>query len=176
MIEDTANLLKDVVNIAEKYGNLESWSVNAASNTRYNYSGNEYATAGYLMADINIGKEIEIIPGFRYEYLRTKYTAPHGNSAYTGNTYPHVDTTADEGNGYFLPIIHLRYKPLDWFDIRFAYTNTLSYPDYSAIIPVIDIGLNRVTWNNPNLKAARSQNFDVYASFYENSLVSICIE
>jgi TonB-dependent receptor len=166
----SANLLKDAVNIGEKYGTLESWSVNAAANTRFNYSGNEYAAAGYMMADINVGKQIQLIPGFRYEHLRTKYTAPHGNSAYAGNIYPHIDTTADERNGYFLPIVHARYKPVDWFDIRLAYTNTLSYPDFSAIIPLIDIGTNRVLWNNPNLKAARSQNYDVYMSFYENTL------
>ncbi|HEX2984825.1 MAG TPA: TonB-dependent receptor, partial [Ignavibacteriales bacterium] len=165
-----ANLLRDAANIAEKNGILESWSANVASNAKFNYSGNEYAAAGYFMADVNIGKSLQLIPGFRYEYLYTAYTAPHGNSAYSA-TYPHTDTTANVKNGYFLPIVHLRYKPLDWFDVRFAYTNTLSYPDYSAIIPFIDIQQgNRVAWNNPNLKAARSHNYDVYASFYENTL------
>lgn len=165
-----ANLMKDAVNIGERYGTLESWSVNAAANKRYNYAGNEYAYAGYMMADINIGKQIQIIPGFRYEHLKTSYTAPHGNSAYTGNVYPHVDTTANESNGYFLPSVHFRYKPVDWFDIRLAYTNTLSYPDFSAIVPLIDIHIDRVVWNNPNLTAARSHNYDVYVSFYENTL------
>jgi TonB-dependent receptor len=165
-----ANLLKDVVDIAERSGTLESWNVNIANNIKYNYSGNEYALAGYFMADVNFGKKIEFIPGFRYEQLTTSYKAPHGNSAYSGNTYPHIDTTVDKTNGYFLPIVHLRYKPVDWFDVRFAYTNTLSYPDFSSIIPIIDVGLTRVTWNNPSLKAARSQNYDIYMSFYENTL------
>lgn len=170
--KEDMGILQDIIRIAQTYGSLESWNVNDVLNNRSNYSGNEYATAGYIMVDMNLGQRLQIIPGFRYENLKTSYTAVHGNSAYGGaNTkYPHVDTTVDRTNGYFLPMLHLRYKALDWFDIRFAYTSTLTYPDFTAITPLLDIGTTRVIWNNPNLKAARAKNLDLYLSFYENTI------
>jgi len=166
------NTLKGVINAAREHpeGLLESWYTNDILNNRSDYSGNEYSKAGYLMAELDVTSRLKIIPGFRYEHLTTKYTAPHGNSSYSdaSRRYLHVDTTVEKSNGYFLPMAHIRYKATDWFDVRFAYTNTLTYPDFTAIVPLLDVGINRVMWNNPNLKAARAQNFDLYVSFYEN--------
>jgi TonB-dependent receptor len=76
----------------------------------------------------------------------------------------------DRAHDFWLPMVHLRYKPLDWFDARFAYTQTLTYPDFVSITPKIYIGVGGVDWHNVDLKPARSQNFDLYASFYSNSI------
>ena len=136
------------------------------------YDGTEDGTAGYVMADMNIGPQIKFIPGVRYERLATEYTAPRGNSGVTGVEYhyPHYDTTMDRSHDFWLPMVHLRYKPVDWCDVRFAYTQTLTYPDFISITPLIDVGLTTVDCHNVDLKPSRSQNFDLYASFYDNSI------
>jgi TonB-dependent receptor len=120
---------------------------------------------------MNIGPRIKFIPGVRYERLATTYTSSRGY--FTPGMiyhYPHYDTTMDRAHDFWLPMVHLRYKPLDWFDARFAYTQTLTYPDFVSITPKIYIGVGGVDWHNVDLKPARSQNFDLYASFYSNSI------
>jgi hypothetical protein len=135
------------------------------------YNGTENGTAGYIMSETNIGQHIKVIPGVRYERLWTSYTAVRG--AYVPGVqyyYPHRDTTIDRAHDFWLPMIHVRYKPLEWFDVRFAYTQTLTYPDFVSITPKIYIGTNSVTWHNVDLRPARSQNFDLYASVYDNTI------
>src|SRR5947209_2352591 len=74
-------------------------------------------------------------------------------------------------HSYWLPDVMLKYKPLDWFDLRLAYTNTLAYPDYNTIVPRIDVNLGgTIIWNNPQLAPTRSHNYDIYGSFYENTI------
>jgi hypothetical protein len=64
----------------------------------------------------------------------------------------------------------VKYKPVSWFDVRLSYTNTLSYPDFSAIIPRIDMSGNWIGWINYKLKPSRSTNYDAYFSFYDNTV------
>ena len=139
----------------------------------YNYTGNEKQSAGYVMATINIGPQITIIPGIRYQNLQTTYTGTRGvenTSSALGGSYNHYDTTVTVNHGFWLPDVALRYKPLSWFDIRLSYTNTLSYPDYNAIIPRIDVASGYIAWNNFKLVPSRSTNYDVSFSFYNNTI------
>jgi TonB-dependent receptor len=165
-------LMWKVLDVARAHGTLEAYHYNDLTSTANDYSGTEDGTAGYVMADVNIGPLIKFIPGVRYERLATSYTAPRGTSGVTGVRYyyPHHDTTMDRTHDFWLPMAHLRFKPLEWFDMRFAYTQTLTYPDFTSIIPKIDIGLSAVDWRNVDLKPARSQNFDLYASFYSTNV------
>ena len=142
------------------------------SSIQNDYSGKEDYRAGYLMANVEYGHKIIFLPGFRYEANRTEYTGVHGSSESMkwNEGYVHTDTTTVRKNSYFLPMIHLRIKPANWFDIRLAYTKTLSRPDYSRIRPYWDIGLNVVRWNNPFLKPAVARNYDIYLSFYGNTI------
>ena len=139
---------------------------------RDDYNGSENYRAAYAMFSLEFSQKIMFLPGFRYEANQTKYTGIRGNSeALKWNEgYVHTDTTTIRTNSFFLPMIHLRIKPTKWFDIRLAYTHTLSRPDYNRIRPSWDIGLNVVKWNNPYLKPALSKNYDVYFYFYGNTL------
>ncbi len=144
------------------------------NSTTYNYDGHEGQGAFYVMATVNVGPELTIIPGVRYQDLRRTYTAPRGQqntSSALGGAYRYYDTTITVDNGYWLPDVLIRYKPLSWFDLRLSYSNTISYPDYNAIVPRIDrqIG-NAINWNNVALTPTRSRNYDIYASFYDNTI------
>jgi TonB-dependent receptor len=144
------------------------------NSTFYDYSGHENQSAFYVMATVNIGEEITIIPGVRYQDLKTTYTASRGlqnTASAVGGAYYHYDTTLTADHGYWLPDVSLRYKPLSWFDVRLSYTNTIAYPDYIAIIPRIDNSVgNAISWNNYQLSPSRSTNYDAYFSFYENAI------
>jgi TonB-dependent receptor len=139
--------------------------------TTNDYSGHENLSAFYVMSIINIGQDITVIPGVRYQNLETNYTAIRGlESRLSYDSYNHYDTTVIQNHGYWLPDVSVRYKPLSWFDIRLSYTNTLAYPDFNAIIPRIDVGNGTIAYNNYNLVPSRSTNYDVYLSFYDNTL------
>ncbi|HEX3073550.1 MAG TPA: TonB-dependent receptor, partial [Ignavibacteriales bacterium] len=165
------DLMRGVYDIVRKYGTLEAYRYNDYMSKTSDYSGKEYRSAGYAMYTLNLGPDITLIPGIRYENFQTSYKGNRGIQTST-SVYNYVshDTTLDFTREYWLPMVHLRYKPFDWFDVRFAYTNTLNYPDYTAIIPRIDVGLNSVVWNNYNLKPAQSANYDLYFSFYNNNI------
>lgn len=179
-------LLASVVNtvIAHRKGKIatvsNSYSPDAYNAIANNYSGHEYENGAYVMATVNIGDRVSVIPGVRYQGLETSYTGALVPLAYQNNTYPapfpHTDTTVNEYHGYWLPDIIVRYKPLSWFDVRAAYTNTLNYPDFTAITPRMDIGVSSVSWNNFLLKPARSQNYDLALSFYDNSIGLLTVD
>jgi TonB-dependent receptor len=150
----------------------EGYARNNLASTTNNYSGEEDQTGGYLMATLQIGEDLTIIPGIRYQDLRTSYSAPQGfQSALSYYAYNHLDTTVTQDHAYWLPALILRYKPLTWFDLRLSYTNALAYPDYNAIVPRIDVSSSGfIAWNNSRLVPSRSRNYDAYASFYHNAI------
>ena len=167
LMQEVLDALKNAEGLSmDGYFNLER-----SSNT-YDYSGNEYLTAGYLMAEINIGKKVKFIPGVRYEQNKTIYTGTQGitNIAFAERNYILKDTTVTRTNAFLLPMIHLKYSPFEWFNIRMAFTQTLSRPSYNQITPRRDLWANTVSWNNYGLEPEFANNFDLYLSFHENHI------
>ena len=137
------------------------------------YEGQEDISAAYIMATVNIGPMVTIIPGIRYQQLKTIYTAAQGlQSPEPFADYSNQLVTVTAYHPYWLPDISLRVKPLDWFDVRLSYTNTVSYPDYASLAPIIVVALNSGTlqWNGFKLNPTRSKNYDAYFSFYNNTI------
>jgi TonB-dependent receptor len=136
------------------------------------YNGYENQGAAYLMTVVNVGPDITIIPGFRYQNFSASYTSPHTKQpAISSQDDGRFDSTVSQNHGYWLPDLSLRYKPTSWCDVRLSYSSTLAYPDYQAIIPVVNVALNgQINYNNNDLIPSRSYNYDAYISFYENTL------
>lgn len=138
------------------------------------YNGKEDYWAAYFMPTISLGNQITIIPGLRYEHNKTVYTGVRGDGTQKppSRGYDYHEKTVTRENEFFLPMIHARYKPFDWFDVRASYTKTLSRPSYIEFLPSWNIygpplGLD---YSNPNLKPAKSTNYDLYFSFYGNKV------
>jgi len=142
------------------------------------YYGNEFRSAEYLMATLNVSQELTVIGGARYQGLKTSYTAPQfvGDADAPDpypSTLPHTWVTKDEYHGYLLPDISVKYAPLGWLSVRASYTSTLAYPDFSQITPRMDVSSNSghfVVWNNYALKPAYSHNYDVQVAMYNNAI------
>ena len=139
----------------------DDWSASLLND----YSGNEEYSARYVMFDLNLGSRVNLITGGRYEKNITTYTSTQGYAGmsswmeYSSNKVSHT-----RKNEFWLPMVMLRIRPVDWFDIRFAQTNTLSRPNYSQILPFWYITNTSVSWKNADLKPARSLNNDLYFS------------
>ncbi len=139
--------------------------------------------AGYLMTEINLGRYAMILPGVRYE--KTDATMK-GFKAFQPTLpdpiyapLPGDSTEAVRGDEFWLPMLHLRIKPVSWSYLHFAYTNTLSRPGFNDISPNIymNTGFSPFTFTatNPDLKAERWENYDLQLTFHGNKvgLVSI---
>lgn len=173
MLSDMANFVRSSADVIAQNDAIAYFHDSYASTTS-NYSGDENLSAFYVMATINVGSDVSVIPGVRYQNLQTTYTASRGlqnTTSAVGGPYLHYDTTVSVNHAYWLPDVILRYKPLSWFDVRLSYTNTIAYPDYNAIVPRIDVSTgSAISWNNFNLVPSRSTNYDAYLSFYDNSI------
>ena len=171
MMAQMADLLRTNVQYIAANGGMSAYARDNFLSTTNNYSGYEKQSAAYAMAILNVGSDVTLTGGVRYQDLRSTYTAPRGiESRNSFNVYNHYDTTVTQDHGYFLPDVSVKYKPLPWFDVRLSYTNTLAYPDYNAIIPRIDVGAGSIAWNNFALNPTRSANFDASMSFYDNAI------
>lgn len=137
--------------------------------TIQDYNGTENRSAGYLMAKINYGDLLTIVPGVRYQNLTTTYLGYRIIITLPEN-YDYKIAERTVSNGYWLPMLHLIYKPLPWFQLHFAYTNTLNYPPYSAIVPSYTIDQTSIKYNNFALKPATSENYDLVFSFFNNEI------
>ena len=166
-------LMEQVLNIAKRTGTLESWSPDALQSGINNYWGQAYRSAGYGMITVHFGPSLTFLPGVRYQVLQTQFGAPRALAQLgpaSRYQFAHYDTTMNEVNGYWLPMVHLIYNPTSWFQIHLAYTNTLNYPDYTDITPMLDVGNTSVDYHNYALKPATSTNYDAIFSFYDNTL------
>lgn len=149
-------------------GNGGGYKVHKLASKIDDYSGNEKRSAFYGMVNLNIGQMFTIVPGVRYQNLTSSYSGIRGEALPGGIQYE--DATETVSHGYLLPMVHFRFKPLDWLQVHFAYTNTLNYPDFNAVIPKYYIGTNFVLYNNYRIKPAQSENFDLVLSFYANEI------
>ena len=138
------------------------------------YKAGESVSAGYLMAEINFSDFIMLLPGFRYEKTTNDYQNTWGNAITDedGNVtlVNAKDSVGSRSYDELLPMIHLKVKPVDWFDVRFAITKSLSRPDYFNLVPWerITIGESLIEKGNPNLKHTSVWNYDLYLSFHNN--------
>jgi outer membrane receptor for ferrienterochelin and colicin len=170
-------LMWNVLKIAEEYGSMDAYSYNSGASIINDYSGNEKKSAEYAMTTINIGENITFLPGVRYQLLNTTYSAPHGiETSNSKLSFEYRDSTISESHGYWLPMVHLVYKPVSWLQLHFAYTNTIDYPDYNTITPRIDVSAGSISYNNYQLKPAHSTNYDAVLSVYSNSIGLVTID
>ena len=135
-----------------------------------NYDLTETVLAGYSMLKININNVLTLIPGFRYEYSDNVYNGLYADlNGDWGESGAIKEVSTPVTYGIFLPHLHVKLKPLDWFDIRASYSTTLARPDYDYVVPATLVNRNgdlTVNQGNPNLKASVSTNYDLYATAF----------
>ena len=147
---------------------------------RFDYDASETLSAAYLMADFDIGSRLTLLLGARYEHFDMDYEGSFVlQTSFTGEgqtdlTNPALDTlnTANRSVDHLLPNVQLRYKFTDWLDLRLAYTQTLSRPNYNQLMPSIYIARDAQAGaaGNPSLRPTVSDNYDAYMSVYNNRI------
>lgn len=136
------------------------------------YKARETVTAGYIRFDQNFGKKFSAMAGLRIENTHLKY---NGRKLTLYDEDPATLTvTPDATDSYLnlLPSVLLKYDINEDFKIRGSFTETLSRPKYSALIPNVNINNkdNELTLGNPELTPTTSFNFDLSADYYFKSV------
>ena len=134
------------------------------------YDADETISAGYVMAELNLGPRVMVLPGVRYEYAQTEYRGVLGDRISGGLSQQGTvrDTTAGRDYGEWLPMVQARVRPADWLDLRVAVTRTLNRPDYRDLVPFRAVNYQSATFRegDPNLLHAKAWNVDVSTSLY----------
>ena len=138
------------------------------------FTADEAVSAGYVMAELNFGPRVMLLPGIRYEHTNTSYDAffgrvPQVDTPEEAASVVLRDTSSVQRYGNWFPMAQLRVRPTDWFDVRLAYTETQSRPDFEDTSPQLrirDAGSGLIDKGNPGLRPALAQNVDAYVSFY----------
>ena len=142
-----------------------------------NYHAKEEITSAYLRFDQKLGQKLDLMLGLRMEYTALNYRGL--NWVVDEDENESLESTGNRKNSYtnWLPSVLLKYDVNDDLKLRASFTETLSRPKYSALIPSVNYNRadEEATIGNPNLKPTTSYNFDLSAEYYFKSvgLVSV---
>ena len=136
------------------------------------YEAKEKIAAGYVMGQFNIGSDLMILPGVRYEKTMTSYFGRLGRltAAKEQDISGLKDSTGTRSYEEFLPMFQARYKVGAWMDVRAAVTRTLSRPNYFELVPWerIKVTDKTIERGRADLIHAKVWNYDLFFSFYNN--------
>lgn len=136
------------------------------------YEGFEYTGASYAMTELNFG-DFTTILGARYANISTSYTAYEVEYTQSGDLVRQANELNDDRTfNFFLPMAHIKYTPQDQLNLRFAWTNTYSKPNYYDLAPyrIVNREDDEVELGNPDLDPTLSMNFDLMAEYYFSSV------
>ena len=134
-----------------------------------NFEARETVSSGYVRFDHRFSRDISLMAGLRLEHTSLRYTGRNYDDETDQTT-----KTDRMTNSYvnFLPSLLVKWDVNDDFKIRGSYTQTLSRPKYSALVPSVNInrGDNEIKIGNSDLKPTLSYNFDLSADYYFKSI------
>lgn len=135
------------------------------------YNGGESILGKYLMAELNIGRRLDIRGGVRHELTDQQYTSfiVTGNRENDDDQNVTIRSKTDGRKyGQWLPMVNLKYKAFEWMDFRAAATQTLSRPNFFNIVPweYVDPTGRELQYGVPQLLHTTAWNYDVFFSFY----------
>lgn len=133
-----------------------------------NYTASERITSGYLRFDQRFGSKLSAVLGLRVEATDLTYSGY--NWIVDAEENESLVATGDVSNDYvnLLPSILLKYDASDALKLRLSFTETLSRPKYSALIPCVSYSVadEEAIIGNPGLNPTTSLNFDLGAEYY----------
>lgn len=134
-----------------------------------NFEARETVTSGYVRFDHKFTPDVNLMAGFRLEHTSLRYTGRNYDDETDVTT-----KTERVTNSYvnFLPSLLVKWDVNDDFKVRASYTQTLSRPKYSALVPSVNIsrGDNEIKIGNSDLKPTLSYNLDLSADYYYKSI------
>ena len=135
------------------------------------YTAHERISAAYAMGEINLGKDLMVLMGARFESTFNDYAGVVGfTRGTTGRQAQTRDTTGNITRQALLPMFHLRWNMTKALSLRLAATRSLSRPDFQNLAPFerIDYGQQqrRVLRGSLDLEIPTAWNYDAFLTHY----------
>ena len=139
-----------------------------------NFHAREQVTSAYLRLDQRLGSQLSLMAGLRMEHTNLDYRGYNWVVTDPADENGQLVPTGNNKNNYtnWLPSLLLKYTPMTDWNVRASFTQTLSRPKYSALIPNVSytVADEEATIGNPHLKATTAYNFDLSTDYYFKSV------
>jgi TonB-dependent receptor len=126
------------------------------------YEVTEEIAAGYLQAKLGVEK-LSLLGGVRIEYTMADYLGYRIESQVS--SFKGSSSTTE-----VMPMVHLRFSPLDNLNLRAAYTKTFARPDFYDLVPFYLRDENSIELGNPDLTNTHAHNIDILGEYFFESL------
>ncbi len=153
------------------------WLPYSIGNYGSDYSGFERYEAGYLMGEFNFGTMATLIPGVRWEGEFTSYNGQRYQQVQSGQAPEQppagfVNLNKIRNNAFWLPMVNLIVKPINWLQVKLARTETLARPQFLEYAPISYLSGDNSYMQaaNYSLRPAQSTNYDVAVSVFNNEI------
>ncbi|HTX98568.1 MAG TPA: TonB-dependent receptor [Bacteroidota bacterium] len=140
------------------------------------YLDNEHTAAGYVMGEFNLGSDLTVVPGVRYQDEVTDISAYHiqlngsNQNGLAGVAPVWYESRRNTPNWF--PSVNVKYRATDNIQVIGAAYRSLSLPSYGEISPMVEyaVSASSVTTANPMLRPSTAWNFDLGASYSSNDV------
>lgn len=156
---------------------LGLWLPRSVETFGLDYDGIERHKAVYVMGEFNLGDYLTFIPGVRWEEEDTRYNGQRfrwNQSGQTNEAPPteYLNLSKIRKNRFLLPMVNLIVKPIDWLQVRLARTETIARPNFNQYAPIsyVNTDNSQINMANYSLKPARSTNYDMSLSVFNNDI------
>jgi TonB-dependent receptor len=138
------------------------------------YNDKEKSIAGYVMGEFNIGTDLTIVPGVRFQEEKTDISAYHiwvNATQLNGLDALPILKNSKRDNPDWFPSVNIKYKATDNVQILGAVYKSVSLPSYGDIAPLLILQDNQSPIaGNPVLKPSTALNLDLGASLFSNDI------
>lgn len=144
--------------------NNEIGAVNRPGLSDNSYQGNLDIHAGFLTAELALNDKLLLIPGIRVESVSQ-------NIQYDVINLPPSDPGfRDVYENIFLPSLNVRYSLNEDSNLRFGFSNTVSFPEFKEVAPFVYEGVTQRFGGNPDLFGGRDGDGVNYSNIYNFDL------
>lgn len=156
---------------------INRYYMDGVNSYNQDYTDKEKSTAGYLMGEINVGPNLVVIPGVRFQEEQTDISAYHilvNPLVPTGVQGIPALYEARSKNPFWYPSINIKYKATDEVQVFGAAYRSVSLPSFAEISPVVQMypggQPTQISGGNPLLKPATATNYDMGVSVFNNTI------
>lgn len=127
-----------------------------------NFNVGETTSSAYAMSTYAISEKLTVLGGVRVTNTITQVTGK------TVENNVVVDAKNTKSYTSVLPMLHLKYTPIENLNLRFATTRTFARPNFGDISPAGSLNTidGEYAGGNPNLNPTYSWNFDLLGEYF----------
>jgi len=147
-------------NLGLKNDSLGGFKLDESTKVSDSYQASTMLHAGFGMIDFKFFNKLRFVGGARVESYRQQFNY----TEFGTNIDRTIDTTVTD----VLPSMNIIYSPIEKINIRLAYYQTVSRPEFRELAPFsfYNYTLDNILSGNPQLKRAKIHNAEIRFELY----------